>query len=212
MAGRPFRHASGRTGVVYWRRRAVALLASLSVLIGLSWVVTWAVGELVRPASRPASVGAATRLTGSTRLGVPDATSARRAAPAAPPTCPVAGIQLRLAASQPSYSPQQLPEFDVYVVSTAGYSCTFDVGARYVQLQISAGTGRVWTSAECAEGLAVRLATLHRGVPDVVQMTWDDQYSSAGCPMPGRAAPSGSYTARATADSAASNAVTFRIG
>ncbi len=212
MAARPFRDASGRAGAVYWRRRAAALLASLSVLIGLSWAVTWAVGKLATPASRPASVGAAARLTGSSHLGVPDATSARRAAPAALPRCPVADIQLRLSASAPSYSLRQLPEFDVDVVSTVGYSCIFDVGARHVLLQISAGTALVWTSADCAEGLAVRLATLHRGVPDVVEMTWDDQYSSAGCPMPGRAAPSGTYTARATADSTVSNGVTFRIG
>jgi hypothetical protein len=212
MASRPSRDPSGRTGAVYWRRRAAALLASLSVLIGLSWAVTWGVGQLTRPASRPAPAGAAARLSGSTQLGVPDATSARRAAPAALPACPVADIQLRLTASQSSYSLQQLPEFDIDVVSTAGYSCTFDTGARHVLLQVSAGTARVWTSADCAEGLASRPVTLHRGVPDVVQMTWDDRYSTAGCPVPGRAAPSGSYTASATADSAASNGVTFRIG
>jgi hypothetical protein len=212
MVTRPGRDPSGRTGAVYWRRRAAALLASLSVLIGLSWAVTWGVGQLTRPGSRPAPVGAAARLSGSTQLGVPDATSARRAAPAALPACPVADIQLRLTASQPSYSLQQLPEFDVDVVSAAGYSCTFDTGARHVLLQISAGTAQVWTSADCAEGLASRLVTLDRGVPDVLHMTWDDQYSTAGCPMPGRAAPSGSYTARVTADSAVSSGVTFRIG
>ncbi len=212
MAARPFRDTSGRAGVVYWRRRAAALLASLSVLIGLSWTVTWGVGRLTGPASRPAAAGAPSRLTGSTQLGVPDATSARRAAPAALPTCPVADVQLRLSASQPSYSRQEVPEFDIDVLSTASYSCTFDVGARHVLLQISAGAAHVWTSADCAEGLAVRLATLHRGVPDVVQMTWDDEYSSAGCPMPGRAAPSGSYTATATVGLAASNGVMFQIG
>jgi len=212
MATRPFRDPSGRTGAVYWRRRAAALLCSLGVLIGLSWAVTWGVGQLMRPASRPASVGAAARLSGSTQLGVPDATSARRAVSAALPTCPVADIQLRLATSQPSYSAGQLPEFEVGVVSTAAHSCMFDTGARHLLLQISAGTAQVWTSADCAEGLASQLATLHRDVPDVVRMSWDDQYSTAGCPIPGRAAPSGSYTARATADSAASNGVTFRIG
>jgi len=212
MATRPFRDPSGRTAAVYWRRRAAALLASLSVLIGLSWAVTWGVGQLTRPAERPAALGGAARLSGSTQLGVPDATSARRAAPTTLPACPVADIQLRVAASQSSYSLQQVPEFDIDVVSTAGYSCTFDTGARHVLLQISAGTAQIWTSADCAEGLASRPTTLDHGVPDVVKMTWDDQYSTAGCPMPGRAAPAGSYTARATADPAASNSVTFQIG
>ncbi|MGH3301727.1 MAG: hypothetical protein ACRDOK_08615 [Streptosporangiaceae bacterium] len=222
MAGRPFHDAPGRVAAVYWRRRSAALVASLSVLIGVSWTVARAVGSLDRPDGRPARsavastrsgpVGAAAGLTGTTQLGVPDATSARRAAPAALPSCPVAAVALTLAASQPSYSAQQLPAFDVGVVSRAGYSCTFDIGARHLLLQISAGATQVWTSADCAEGLAVQLATLPRGAPARVHLTWDDQYSTAGCPVPGRIAPAGSYTARATVGSAASNSVTFRIG
>jgi hypothetical protein len=143
---------------------------------------------------------------------VPDATSARRAAPAPLPACPVADVTLTLSVSQPSYSGQQIPGFDVGVVSSAGYSCAFDVGSAHVLLHISAGGAQIWTSAECAEGLAVQVATLHQGIPAVVAMTWDDQYSSAGCPMPGRAAAAGIYTARASVGSTSSNGVTFRIG
>jgi hypothetical protein len=222
MAGRSFGDAPRGGGAVYWRRRSLALLASLSVLIGVSWTVAWAVGSLSRSAARPnrsaaasahgGYVARAAEPAGLTQLGVPDATSARRAAPAALPSCPVAAITLSLTASRPDYSVRQLPEFDIGVVSSAGYSCNFDIGARHVLLQISAGAAQIWTSADCAEGLAAQLATLHRGVPHVMSMTWDDQYSAAGCPLPGRAAPAGSYTARATVGSAASNGVTFRIG
>jgi hypothetical protein len=223
MATRPLRDAEGRAGVVYWRRRAAALLVSMSVLVAASWGIAWVVGSLTgahRPGPRSAasasthagSVGADSGHAASTLLGVPDATSARRALSATLPSCPVADIGLSLSVSQPSYSVQQLPSFTVTVTSTAGYSCTFDVGARHVLLQISASSAQVWTSAECAEGLAVLLATLHQGVPHAMAMTWDDQYSSAGCPVPGRAVPAGSYTARAIAGSAASNSVTFGIG
>lgn len=222
MAGRPLRVAPGRNAAVYWRRRGTVLLASLSLLIGVSWAAAWAVGTLGRPAARPSRsalasthgsrLKAAALPTGSTLLGVPDAASVGRAAPAALPSCPVADVTLSLSASQPSYSSQQIAVFDVSVASSAGYSCTFDIGAGHLLLQISAGAARVWTSADCAEGLAVRLATVHHGAPTVVPMTWNDQYSSAGCPMPGRAAPAGTYTATATAGAAASNRVTFRIG
>jgi hypothetical protein len=222
MAARPLRDAPGRAAGVYWRRRSAALLASMSVLIGVSWAAAWAADSLGRPAARPgrsaaastraSPVRAAARQGGSTLLGVPDATSARMAAPAPLPACPVADVTLTLSASDSSYSGQQIPEFDVGVVSSAGYSCAFDVGAAHVLLHISAGAAQIWTSADCAEGLAVQAATLHPGVPAVVPMTWDDQYSSAGCPMPGRSAPAGIYTARASAGAAASVGVTFRIG
>jgi hypothetical protein len=221
MAGR-LEDAPGRAAVVYRRRRSAVVLASLSVLIGLSWAVAWAVGGLNQhsgrssraavASSRGGPVGHAAARTGSTRLGVPGATSARKAAPVAVRPCPMADISLSLSTLRASYSVQQLPYFDVDVVSSAGYTCTFDVGAGRVLLRISAGRTRIWTSADCAEGLAVRLATLHHGVPTVVSMTWDEQYSSAGCPVPGRIASAGSYTASATVGSAASNGVTFRIG
>jgi hypothetical protein len=221
MTGRSFRDAPGRAGGVYVRRRSAVLLASLSVLVGVSWAVAWTVGSLSQPAGRPSrmaaasphggTVGHAAGPTGTTQLGVPDATSARKAESVLP-SCPAADVTISLSASRLTYSVQQLPDFDVSVVSSAGYPCTFDIGAGRVVLQVSAGTAQVWTSAECAEGLAVQSATLHDGVPAVVSMTWDDQYSSAGCPVPGRVAPAGSYNARATVGGAASNVVTFRIG
>jgi hypothetical protein len=230
MAARPFRDASGHAAIVYWRRRAAALLVGLSVLALLSWGTDWGVGSLLRADRAPrrpdqsaaaslrgGAVGVSARLTGPTQLGIADATGASKAATAGrsagnPKSCPAGDVVLTMFASASSYSVEQIPQFDVDVVSTADYACAFDVGAQHVVLQISAGAAQIWTSAECAESQAVQLATLHRGVPTVVPMTWDGQYSSAGCPVPGRAAPAGSYTATASAGSAASNSVTFRIG
>ena len=222
MAGRSLHDAPGRVAAVYWRRRIAVVVASLSVLIGLSWAVAWAVGGLSQHSGRSGEASVASPHggppghvaagIGSTQLGVPDATSARKAAPVALPPCPVADISLTLSASRASYSVEQLPDFDVRVASIAAYTCTFDIGAGRVLLQISAGPTQIWTSADCAEVLAVQLATLHPGVSTAVSMTWDEQYSSAGCPVPGRAVSAGSYTARATVGSAASNVVTFRIG
>jgi hypothetical protein len=116
-----------------------------------------------------------------------------------------------LSATQASYSTWQQPQFVVDVVSWASYPCSLDVGAAHVLMQISAGPGQVWTSADCAEGLASQPTILHRSVPAVVDMTWDEHYSSPGCPVPGEAAAAGSYTARATDGAAVSNDVTFTI-
>lgn len=232
MAARPAGAAPNSAAVVYWRRRAVALLVSLSVLGVSSWAAAGALGISARAdrlGGRSArsvavtlgsgSMGSSARLIDPALRGVPDATAAARAGrptalPARPaaPSCPATGVGLQLSATAPRYPAGQLAEFAVDVASTAGYSCLFDIGAAHVQLQISAGPGRIWTSAECAEGAVTQFVTLHPGVPTVVAMTWNEQYSSAGCPMPGPTAPAGRYTATATAGPAVSNSVTFLIG
>jgi hypothetical protein len=125
--------------------------------------------------------------------------------------CPAGAVVLSLFSSQGSYATGQTPQFQIDVVSTATDSCTFDIGARHVVLQVSQGKDVVWTSAQCAEGTASLVVTLHRGVPTIVPMTWNGRHSSAGCPVPGAAARKGSYTAQAVDGSLRSNSIEFRL-
>jgi hypothetical protein len=205
---------------VYWRRRATVLVISMSVLAG----ITWSAAAVLGGAAHPAKAAAGSRLpaspvpqasTGGAVTGLHNdvAADSRLAQPVRPAgrSCPAADVVVTLSATQASYTAWQQPEFVVDVVSWASYPCSVDVGAAHVLMQISAGPSQVWTSADCAEGLASQLTTLHRSVPAVVNMTWDEQYSSPGCPVPGKAAAAGSYAARATDGSAVSNDVTFTI-
>ena len=198
------------------------LIISMSVLAGITWSAAIVLGGPARPGK--ASAGR-TRLpvqslqhastSGSASSGVHSnvAAASGLAVPVRPAgrSCPVGDVVVTLSATQPSYSAWHQPEFTVDVVSSASYPCSFDIGASHVVLQISAGETEIWTSADCAEGLASQPVALQRSVPAVVRMTWDEQYSSAGCPVPGRAAPAGSYAARATDGSAVSNDVPFTV-
>jgi hypothetical protein len=194
-------------------------MISMSVLAGITWSAATFLGGVGRaskagggrpPLAAQASQHASSTGTSSAAAGNPAADSGM-AVPVGR-SCPVADVVVTLSATQASYSAWQQPQFAVDVVSSASYPCSFDIGAGHVLLQISAGAAQVWTSADCAEGLASQPTTLQRSVPAVVPMTWDEQYSSAGCPVPGRAASAGSYTASATDGSAISNDVAFTIG
>ena len=205
---------------VYWRRRIAVLIVSMSVLTGITWSAVVVVGGVARGAraaeNRPrlaAGPGQHVSGAGTASSGVHGnvAADSGLAVPVGR-TCPVADVVVTLSEAQASYSAWQQPQFAVDVVSLASYPCSFDVGAAHVILQISAGPAQVWTSADCAEGQASQPTTLRRSVPIVVAMTWDEQYSSTGCPVPGRTAPAGSYTARATDGSAISPDVSFTIG
>ena len=153
--------------------------------------------------------GAATTLTGSARTAAArTGTTARLSLPA----CQLHDVVLSLFSSQASYTVRQTPAFQLDVVSTGSRTCTFDVGAWHVLLRISAGSHRIWTSAECAEGQASVVTKLYRGIPVVVPVAWNGQRSSPGCPVPGNLAPPGSYTALAIDGPLTSNSLTFRIG
>ncbi len=229
---------SDRPAATYWRRRIVALLIGLSILALVAWAFAGALGGSA-PAGNPAGTRALRNVPG--KSAAPGASagagagagaagqhgghpvsgrgSASKAAGSRTAAvrhgvgpCPRHDVVLSLFSSQASYSVRQTPAFEVDVVSTASQTCTFDIGARHVLLQVSAGASLVWTSADCAEGEASLVTKLYRGVPTVVPIAWNGQRSSRGCPVPGRAAPAGSYTAVATDGPLASNPLTFRIG
>jgi hypothetical protein len=203
---------------VYWRRRVAVLVISMSVLAAISWSAAALLGgtapagkaatgrpELQQRGLQPAASSAVEgNAAADSKLAVPVRTASR--------SCPLGDVVVALSATQASYSAWQQPQFAVDVVSLASYPCSFDVGAAHVILQISTGPAQVWTSADCAEGQASQPVTLRRSVSTVLDMTWDEQYSSTGCPVPGRTALAGSYTARATDGSAISPDVTFAIG
>lgn len=219
---------------VYWRRRFVTLVVGLSVLAVVAWALSGSLGGLA-----PAPSGAATRTVhgslpktvqgslpklGTTSPG-PAGKQGRATGGSKAPArrtgavpaggllpCPAGSVVLSLFSSQASYPIRQTPEFEVDVVSTARQSCSFDIGAAHVLLQISSGPVRIWTSADRAEGEASLVTVLHRGVPTVVPITWNGQRSAPGCPVPGTAAPRGSYTAVASDGQERSNAVVFSIG
>jgi hypothetical protein len=126
-------------------------------------------------------------------------------------TCARADVVLSVFSAQANYSARQTPEFSIDVVSTAARTCTFNIGASRLVLQITQGSKKIWTSADCAEGRAQLATRLRRGVPTTVPITWDGQRSAPGCPLPGTAAKPGTYTAIATDGHLSSTSVQFRL-
>lgn len=230
----------GLPAATYWRRRFIALVVGLSVLALVAWAFSGAVGTSRAAGSPPHSSHHSTPpVTSPATLNSPSGSPSpspstspshntaakKKAKPAVKPStthktassrrqpqpCPAGAVVLSLFSSQGSYATGQSPQFQIDVVSTATQSCTFDIGARHVVLQVTAGTKLVWTSAQCAEGSASLITTLHRGVPTVVPMTWNGRRSSPGCPVPGAEAGRGTYTAVAADRALRSNAITFTL-
>ncbi len=119
---------------------------------------------------------------------------------------------LSVSSTRASYRAGQLPTFDIQVVSTASQPCTFNVGRKYLALVITSRQVRVWSSADCVSGRGSQLASLIRGVPKVLSVSWPRTASAPGCRHSGGRVPHGSYTAFAAAGSLISRQETIRIG
>lgn len=123
--------------------------------------------------------------------------------------CPRADLVLSLFSPRYSYPAHARPQFNISVVSTAPTRCTADLGAPHLYLVIRAGgKSQVWDSAACARP-AARVTTLARGVPALMQITWNRKTSAPGCRPPQRAARAGTYTATAYSGKLSSRAIIF---
>lgn len=125
-------------------------------------------------------------------------------------TCPPGSVVLSLFTTKYRYLAHQAPRFQLDVVSTAARPCTFDVGAKHVQLVIKAGgERRVWDSADCVRSGGQRMQRLTRGVPAVLRISWDRKTSAPGCRLPAQAAQAGTYTATARSGPLRSQSLIF---
>jgi hypothetical protein len=127
--------------------------------------------------------------------------------------CPRGSVVLSLFTTKYHYPAHQIPRFQLDVVSTAARPCSFDVGAKNVQLVIKAGgERRVWDSAACLGSRGHRTEQLTRGVPAVLRVSWDRKTAGASCRAPGPAARAGSYTAVARSGRLHSQELIFVLG
>ena len=127
--------------------------------------------------------------------------------------CPRGAVVLSLFTTNYHYLGHQVPRFQLDVVSTAARPCSFDVGAKNVQLVIKAGgERRVWDSAACLGSRGHRMEQLTRGVPVVLRVSWDRKAAGASCQQPGPAAQPGTYTAIARSGPLHSQSLIFVLG
>jgi hypothetical protein len=216
----------------YWRRRAV-LAAGLFVVGLLAWGFV-AHGKPTSPAPRNLQAsGTLQALAGRSASVSPsapaDGTDPSPARPAASPSltsaassqsaadqglegsCPPSAVVLSLFSMRPSYSIGQDPRFEVYVVSTAPGTCTFDLGHGGLHLTVMWSGRVIWDSADCARTHATQVERLSSGVPMQESFKWNRTITLPGCIEVASAAPPGTYEVQARTATGASQVRTFNL-
>ncbi|MFF0250098.1 hypothetical protein [Streptosporangium sandarakinum] len=200
---------SGIGADVYWRRRVVALIGVLVVVAVVAWACSSSKperprkeGSADRPAGPDAVSAALPTVTVTASSGTPSPPSP---SPSPSPSssadgrpggsCSPADLVLSVRGTGEIYGPGVQPKFLLTLVNTGQTPCRADVGPRAMEVRITSGADRVWSSADCVSGGADDFHRLERGVPYVREVVWDRRRSGADCAIEGAAARPGTYVA-----------------
>lgn len=216
------RHHDEELSDAYWRRRAYVLTGVL-LTVGL---LAWACSGGDDRKERLRNAGAVSTPSAS-------ATSAAAVAPSALPTvtvtaiarvtvtpavpkkpgdaCDPGNVVINLAGVKPVYAPGEQPVFQVTVVNTGSPACTFDVGPAGIELKITSGSDRIWSSADCATA-ASSIQLLQRGIPYVGTIGWDLRRSAPKCAGTRAPVRKGTYVAQIKAGDIKVRRQVFHLG
>jgi hypothetical protein len=214
----------------YWRRRAVVLVVGMAVLGLPIWAVNKALGGSQAPdhGSAPSSAGPAASPSPRSRAergrwrappretadlgGGPRPRPSTSTPPGARPgrqTCARGAALLTIRSARHRYEPGEQVTFVVGAVSTRSRPCRIDLGARFTSVVVASGDTPMWDSSSCLRGAGSRIATLRRGAPVFLKVTWDRRTSLSGCPGQGTVIRAGAYTAVVFNGQIHSQATTF---
>ncbi|MFG3441438.1 hypothetical protein ACGF0J_29695 [Nonomuraea sp. NPDC047897] len=198
-------------GDVYWRRRMSVLIAVLVVVAVVAWACSSGSDGPQRsssadssasatPAADPLLAGLRTLALGTasptpTPNPTPktSASSARQKRPGEP--CEEADLVLSLQGKQEVYAAGAWPNFLVSLVNTGPVMCRADVGPRAMELRITSGDDRIWSTSDCVSGAGGEVRELQRGVPYVRSLDWDRRRSTTDCRADRPTALPGTYVA-----------------
>lgn len=211
---RALRHPVGPLPpAVYWRRRAVILLALLVVSLGSVRAFGSAAptGSGAPPvpagAARPTATGTATSpvpvaatpspprvpATPSPAAGEAGTRPPASATSAALPACADDALRLVVATDARSYPAAAQPRLTLTATNTGPASCLRDLGSRAVEWVIYSGVDRIWSSADCPPTASSEIRTLAPGVATSVALTWPRVRSDPQCKGGPVAALPGTY-------------------
>lgn len=200
--------ASNSDELAYWRRRVAVLGAALITAALLAWACSaGSDGGRPRPVGNAGALSSLTPTASQPEGAVPTAlptvtvtaTAKVTVTPAVPKkdgdACESADLVVDLTASKRIYVRKEWPQFRLSVVNVGERSCTYDVGPKALQMRITSGSDRVWSSAHCARQTGSSIHLLRRGIPYLTTITWDRRRSTTRCPSKRPTMGKGTYVA-----------------
>jgi hypothetical protein len=181
----------------YWLRRALVVAAVLVLLALLVPLVTGGGDDPDTLAGGPTPAPSAEVTPSPTPSADPSASPG--ASPGASPTpstataCAPTALEVEPTAGEDSYAVGASPRLSLSITNTGTTPCTRDLGQAQVELTVTSGRDRIWSSDDCAPGGDPDVVTLEPDEPVVQSVTWDGRRSLPGCAGDKAAAQPGTY-------------------
>jgi hypothetical protein len=194
-----------------YRRRRIVLFVAVAVLLLLLWwagraLVGWLSGD-EDPAATPAPTAQA-EPTPTPSVPTSDAPTTEPTASAAPGSC-AEGLEVLAGTDASSYEAGQEPVLSA-VVTLAGDQAACTIDGEQVEMVLTSGDDRVWSTADCGTDLG-NPPELAPGGRAEVSLAWPRQRSAPGCPSDlGEPGP-GTYQLTVTVAGTTSEPVSFTI-
>ncbi|WP_062430211.1 hypothetical protein [Herbidospora daliensis] len=191
---------------VYWRRRVLVLTGVLVVGAVIAWAFTSGPDTPLAGAA-PAKGASDALIVSLPSPRAPSTAPSGTPSPSASPTpsgapdkresgtCHPKDLVVNLTAGREIYTGADRPGFMLTVVNTAKNPCKVDVGPRALEMRITSGPARIWSTADCVSGSGTDRQLLKRGIPYVRSIEWDRNRSGDSCTSKSSVAGKGTYIA-----------------
>jgi hypothetical protein len=179
----------------YWFRRLLLVVVVVLLLAIAWWFLGRGSGAEDPAAATPtpsATSSSPTPTTTQSEKSKPTKTKTKSTAAEAP-ECADKDIEVSVATDAEAYAPSELPTFTLTVENVSDETCSRDVGPAALELRVSSGGSRVWSSDDCNPGGDPRLKVLGPQDRFVQSVQWGRTLSQEGCPTPQESAEPGTY-------------------
>ena len=184
---------------VYWFRRALVLLVVVTVVwAGYRWLGGGgddgtdgtAAGATPTPTTSSAEPTAVATSTSPKPTKKPTKTAT---ATTTLEECRDRDVTVTVATDAETYASGVQPQFTLTVANDSDAACLRDLGPAALELRVSSGGARIWSSDDCNPAGGNDPTTLEPGSPYRQTVTWSRQSSQPGCPTGEPAADPGQY-------------------
>ena len=176
---------------VYRRRRLVAGVLAVLVLVGLILAVTSVVRALSPDdPSVPATVPGPTQgPAGSVPAGTPAAAAPAQATPSATPgeaspagsACPADKVSVSASTDAVVYPAGSTPLLTMTVTNTSDTACEINVGTTQMEFIVASGSDRIFSSMDCQDGAQDYVKKVEPGASETANFPWERNRSAPGC-------------------------------
>jgi cytoskeletal protein RodZ len=190
----------------YWLRRVLIVLLVVLVVALVWWLFAGLSGGT--PAAGPTGSGSPSTTASTTpTTSSPSATTSPTTTSPTPTTsattspsttatsalCPDSVIKVTALTDATTYPAGKDPRLTVEVQNTGTVSCKRDLGQVALELIVSSGSARTWSSDDCNPGGSHAVATLRPGQTFSTTVVWSRTTSAPGCPSGKPQAAPGHY-------------------